>query len=438
METYFRELSRSLIAGLGDNELLLMNYEGESSDFARFNHCRIRQAGHVRQSRLKLEYIHQQRQCQGACDLSGDRAQDLELARSLLGRLKEQSRLLPQDPYINYADEVHNSVYYGQQRLPDLEQVMGCIVGEGADLDLVGIWASGAVHRGFANSLGQFNWHTDYSFNFDWSVYHQGDKAVKQSYAGEFWQEEVFRQKLATARETLPLLAKPAKVIAPGQYRVYLTPTALCELLDLLNWGGFGLKSHRTAQTPLIKMIKEGVTLDSRVTLTENHKAGFEPGFSRAGFVLPDRVSLVAAGEYQQCLADQRSAKEYGEAVNCDGERAQSLEMAAGDLARDDILTALGTGAYISNLWYCNYSDRNHCRITGMTRFACLWVEKGVPVAPLAVMRFDESLLQVLGGRLQALSAERERLMDTSSYGQRSHSSWLLPGALLDGFEFTL
>ena len=37
----------------------------------------------------------------------------------------------------------------------------------------------------------------------------------------------------------------------------------------------------------------------------------------------------------------------------------------------------LDTGIYVNNLWYLNYSDRPAGRITGMTRFATLWVEEG-------------------------------------------------------------
>ncbi len=34
----------------------------------------------------------------------------------------------------------------------------------------------------------------------------------------------------------------------------FFAPGALQELADLLAWGGFGLKSHRTAQTPLMRL----------------------------------------------------------------------------------------------------------------------------------------------------------------------------------------
>ena len=152
----------------------------------------------------------------------------------------------------------------------------------------------------------------------------------------------------------------------------------------------------------------------------------------------PERVELIGEGRYRDCLANARSAREYGETVNCASEHPESLDMAEGHLPPDQVLSALGTGVYISDLWYCNYSDRNHCRITGMTRFACLWVEKGRPVAPINVMRFDESLLHILGERLEAITSERQHILENATYEKRSEVSARLPGLLVDGFTFTL
>ena len=306
------------------------------------------------------------------------------------------------------------------------------------DLDLVGIWASGVMLHGFANSYGQFNWHSNHNFNFDWSLYYQNDKAVKQAYTGFAWDDAVFQHKLEHARQTLGLLAKPAKTIPPGQYRVFLTPTALQELLGLLGWGGFGLKSHRTQQTPLLKMIKDGLQLNSKVTLLEQHATGLAPMFTAEGFSKPERVTLIENGHYRDCLSNARSAKEYATTVNCAVESPQSLQLSSGSLKQSDILPALDTGVYISNLWYSNYSDRNHCRMTGMTRFACLWVENGIPIAPLNVMRFDESLYHALGDKLLDLTDTQEKLFDAQSYRRRSERSANLPGALIEGFTFTL
>ena len=438
MEIYFRDLSTQLFSQLQANEVLLINYEEEKSDFSRFNHNRIRQSGYVHQQHLTLDLINNKRQCSASFNLSGELESDLSQAQSLLNNLRSQRDYLPEDPYIHYATAINNSSFYGENYLPSTEETIIEIIETAKGLDLVGILASGEISQGFANSLGQFNWHTDYSFNFDWSIYQNSDKAIKQNYAGKQWNAETFQEKISFAQQTLPILSLEPKTISPGKYRVFLSPSALYELFELLNWGGFGLKSHRTAQTPLIKMIKDGVTLSDKISLTENHKTGLTPDFTQQGFKKPNEIKLIRNGRYKDCLNNHRSAKEYGESVNCNIEHPQSLAMNAGSLLQNQILNTLDTGVYISNLWYCNYSDRNNCRITGMTRFACLWVENGKPVASLGVMRFDESIYHILGDNLIALTKDREEILSSSTYEKRSEASAQLPGALVENFTFTL
>ncbi len=73
-----------------------------------------------------------------------------------------------------------------------------------------------------------------------------------------------------------------------------------------------------------------------------------------------------------------------------------------------------------------------------MTRYACLWVEHGEPVAPIESVRFDDSLYRILGEGLTALTREPRTLMDPGSYARRSLCLARLPGALVEGLRFTL
>jgi len=134
-----------------------------------------------------------------------------------------------------------------------------------------------------------------------------------------------------------------------------------------------------------------------------------------------------------------RTAAEYGlTPTGADDELAVALSLAPGDLPMADAAAALGDGLYINNLWYLNYSDRANARATGMTRFATLWVENGVAVAACEPMRFDASYFDLFGEALQALTRERELIVDTSNYGFRSTNTVLAPGALIAGMDFTL
>jgi predicted Zn-dependent protease len=441
LQEYFYQLADVLTSLLQGQEIYTCTFSGEDSDFVRLNHNAVRQAGAVSQRFLSVNLISGTRHAGGQLSLAGDFEVDRSRVASFLTGLRAQLPYLPGDPHLLYATEVHSSEHHGKNRLPeDRAVVLSTIQEAGRGRDLVGLYAAGGIYTGFANSFGQRNWFSSYSYNFDWSFYHQGDKAVKNSYAGFVWDPAEFTHKVATAAEHLAVLTQPPRTIRPGRYRVYLAPAALAEILALLHWGGFGLKDHRTKQTTLLKMVEEGVRLHPTVTIQENTQDGVAPNFQEAGFIKPDQVTLIEAGSFRDCLVSPRSAKEYGVPTNgaSTGEMPESLAMAAGSVPATEVLRRLDTGVYINNVWYLNYSDRTACRITGMTRFATFWVENGTIQAPLNVMRFDETLYRMLGDNLLGLTNEQDLLLDPSTYGARSTSSSRVPGALVEDFSFTL
>jgi len=211
-------------------------------------------------------------------------------------------------------------------------------------------------------------------------------------------------------------------------------------MLGMLNWEGCSEKSFRTKRSALRRMRDQGWQLNPAVTLFENTGAGMAPGFQAAGFIKPERVALLEHGSLTGSLISPRTAKEYGLNTNgADGDEAMSsMDLAPGDLPTSRALATLDRGIWISNLWYLNFSDRAHCRITGMTRFASFWVENGEIKAPVNAMRFDDSLFRLLGDNLLGLTQEREWLIDSQSYGARGVQSAQLPGALVKDFAFVL
>ena len=438
MKSQFYELAARLERELAPTETLLCNLSAERSDFVRFNQARVRQAGSVEQRYLNLRLVRARRQASATITLAGD-GDDAALARHTLGRLREALGELPEDPWLLINETPQSSEVERRGALAPAPAVLEQAMSAAAGRDLVGFYAGGTLYRGLANSRGQRNWHEVDSFNFDWSLYRQGDQAVKTSYAGFDWEPRDFADKMAQAGEQLEKLALPRRTLEPGEYRAYLAPHALAEVAGLLCWGGFSARARQTKQSPLMRM-EEGRTLAPRITLLEDIAGGVAPAFQAEGFVKPPVVPLITAGKLADPLVSPRSAKEYGLATNAanGGEAPESLDLAAGGLAERDVLQALDTGLYISNLWYLNFSDRPAGRITGMTRFATFWVEGGRIAAPVTPMRFDESVYRLLGESLIDLTRERELLPDSSTYGERQTSSARLPGALVSALRFTL
>jgi predicted Zn-dependent protease len=228
--------------------------------------------------------------------------------------------------------------------------------------------------------------------------------------------------------------------MSPGVCRAYLAPAALDELLWMLNWGGVSAKSQQTKQSPIQRLVEQNDRLSERVHLRENIGEGLAPAFDAAGFVRPATVDLISAGRHAGALVSPRTAREYGIEANGAGEEEsmQSMELGGGTLAEADALAALDQGVYVGNLWYLNYSDRPNGRITGMTRFGTFWVEGGRIVAPLSVMRFDDSLFRMLGDHLIDFTREREWIVNAGTYAQRSIETSRVPGTLLSALNFTL
>ena len=439
MEAWFGNLAGILDAALAPGERHASSLSAEATDFVRMNRGKVRQPGHVEQRYLRVRLIRGARHASHTLSLSGNLVDDRQAIGNAVKGLRESLAHVEDDPYLLLPDVVASSRAVREGALPAPETMVESLLDAAAGNDLVGILATGPVYRGFCSSEGQRNWHASTAFNLQWSLYHRADKAVKSSWAGFEWSDAELRARMAGAIDNLALIARPVKTLAPGTYRAFLTPTAMQEVAGLLCWGGFSGRALATEQSPLARM-KGDARLDQRVGFSEDIEGGVAPAFQGEGFARPPRVPLIDAGRLVGAMVSPRTAREFKLDENgANGaESPEALAMQPGALAQKDALDALDTGLAIGNLWYLNYSDRPAGRMTGMTRFATFWVEHGKVVAPVEVMRFDDTVYRMLGSNLEALTAERELILDSDTYGGRNLASVSLPGALLSAMQFTL
>jgi predicted Zn-dependent protease len=443
IHTHFYSLADHAQSLATAHEVILVNFSAEQTHFVRFNRALVRQAMQIEQAGLSIALIVGQRKVEKSISLNLNQS-DLEAITQAVNELRALLPLVPEDPHLLYATEVHSSQQDSKGDLPKVSEVIDAVTQHAKGLDFVGLYASGPIMCGFANSLGQRNWHSVESFSLEWCVYSaapgRGDKAVKTSYSGQRFELAAFKAKLEQARQRVARLADTPKTISPGEYRVLLSADAVSELLQLMCWGGFSEKGIRTKQSPLVKLYEGEEKFSPLMSLREDVSTGLDTAFDDAGFVRTPVVELVKNGMGSGRLVSARTAKEYNIAGNgaSDAESPSVLMMSPGTLAQSQQLATLDTGLLISNLWYTNYSDRQNCRVTGMTRFSCFWVERGELVAPLNVMRFDDSLFRVFGSKLEALGDQAELMPNTDSYESRSLGAFAAPAALVNDFRLTL
>lgn len=440
-QNYFNSLVEKTTTKLSGQEILLASLSGETTDFVRFNDNNVRQAGNIVQQTITLRLISNQRHAVIDVTLTNNAETDRALCEHALVSLREQISVVSQDPYLLFNTEPNSTEQIEANRLPDATEAMAKIRERGNGRDLVGVLAQGEHWNGFANSLGQRNWSQNASFNFDWCFYLQADKAAKNNYAGYSWDDQAFAEKVAWSDQQVEALKRTPKTLTPGEYRAYLAPSALSEVLQLWNYGGaFAAQAHQTKQSALLQMVTDGRDLSNKVTMREATKGASAPNFESNGFVRPDAVDLIVNGKYANTLVSPRSAGEFGFTTNGanNWEVTESLSLEPGGLEAANTVESVDTGLYVGNLWYTNWSDQGACRVTGMTRFATFWVEGGEIVAPVNVMRFDDTAYRMFGDNLVDLTSNADVLLDSMSYYQRSRMSMTLPGALVNDMRFVL
>lgn len=412
----------------------------ERSDFVRFSRGRIRQAGTVEKADIELRLLREGRQAGVTLTLSGDPATDAARLDAAFAMLRNDVARSDPDPWLVVSGSPTQSRTVLAGSLPAADALCDAVLAAAGTADLVGFYAGGPLACGYASSLGHLHWHESRPWFFDFSIQTGGDKAVKRVHAPPAWDPAGLGAAIARARHEAQILLRAPRVLEPGEYRAWLAPSALADLVGMLNWGGFSASALRSGHSPLAWLAAGQVSLNPAVTLVDDIRAAGLPGFQADGFLRPDRLALIEAGRHAGSLVSPRTGREFGlPDTGADAsETAQALAMAPGTLPEDEALARLHTGVAVSDLWYLNWSDRSAARLTGMTRFATMWVENGEPVAPLAVMRFDDSLFRLLGPGLQALSGESHRMPDTQTYDARAFGQVRVPGALVDGLRFTL
>lgn len=445
MEARFNRLCELLFPQLLPGEALTMEFAGESSEFLRFNNNKVRQIGHVCQAEAQIKYFCNGRTISSAFETSGDDASDARLATDALNVARRESVLLPEDPYQTLPAATGSSREIFPGRLLDPEYIPDEILGPGeaitlAGADFVGIYSQGVICRGAASSAGARHWFASETFSVDYSAYLLDGKAIKSCYAGREWDGTEYARRLSAAIPKLQALARPERVIAPGGYRVYLAADAVNEFVPFFSWNGLGERGLREGASSFIALRDGRKRLSPLFSLTQDFSLGVEPAFNDLGEVAPAELLLIDGGTLANTLVSARSALQYGVPSNAApaGEELRSAVIGAGELDEEQALNALGTGLYISNLHYLNWSDNDSGRITGMTRFACFWVEEGQIVAPIRDMRFDESIYHLFGDKLLGLTRQRSLIPSTGSYYKRDLGGALLPGMLVEDFTFTL
>ncbi|GAX34110.1 TldD/PmbA family protein [Nodularia sp. NIES-3585] len=440
LETSFNQLIETLLIKKKETEQFTVRLTSEESQFTRFNHAKVRQTGLVADGSIELTLMEDERSSFRSFPFTGNWDKDWQTAYTALLELREEITFLPVDPYLVLPSGNNTSREINSGQLLAAESVVPTLLELVAELDFTGMYAGGVVIKAYGDSQGQKHWFATDIFTLDYSLFDNCGQAVKGIFAGNNWDETAYIAKINQAKTQLQLLSRPAKQLTRGQYRTYFAPAAVADLLGMLSWSAVSEADLQQGNSALAMLSRQEKQLSPKFSLKENFEQGFVPRFNQLGEMVAPELPLIAQGILVNTLVNSRTAKEYGKTANGanSSETLRAPEVSPGNLEFEQILGSLDTGLYVSNLHYLNWSDRPTGRITGMTRYACFWVENGEIVAPIENLRFDESLYRFWGENLVEFTNFQEFIPEVGTYESRQLGGSLVPGMLVNDFTYTL
>jgi len=440
MEDIFNHLSDQLFSHLKKDEHLIISFDGENSQFIRFNNASIRQTGCVDDATMELKYIANGRTCHGAFTVSGDQDIDIQRGEYEIDRMRMEAKEIPADPFLVMPKNAGSSHEVKNVSGLPFDNAVSALIPVMDGIDFVGIWVNGKMYRGNANSVGQRHWFETDSHCLDYSLVTPSHQMVKGCYAGGDWNQENYEEYVENSKSKLKIMNRKPIKVDTGEYKTWFEAAAVADFLGMFSWNGISEASLRQGCSGFGRMRHEDVRLSPKLSLAEDFSPGLCPKFNSEGEVSSDSLSLIENGELKNTLVSSRSAKEYNLDSNYaeSGEYLRSPRMAPGNLSHSNVLKELDKGLYLSNIHYLNWSDNSGGRITGLTRYACFWVENGEIVAPIKTMRFDDSFYNFFGNQLLDVEDNLTVVPETSTYEKRSLGATTCPGILVNSFALTL
>ena len=441
----YNTICSQVYSTLQEGENLTIYMEGENSQYFRFNDSKIRQTGIIEDYNVTLSLYHGKKSLQATTTVSSDIDYSVKNLISEIDGLREPLSLIPENNFTVFPDKFDSTEVYREGSLPDREEILDSLMGVIDKDNLTGVWTSGKIFRASSTSKGTQHWFEKDSFIFDFSLIDAKENMVKILYPGSDWNKDDFMSAFDDASKRLQLMNKTKLELKPGKYRVWFEPHAVADFVDMLNWNGVSEASLRNGSSCLLRMRKDNVKLSEKFSLDESFDRKSTASFNSRSEV-SGNVSLIKRGMMENTLINSKTALEYrltsnyAEDVNSwgMGEYLRAPFMHGGDIKLDERLQKLGTGIFISNIHYLNWSDNLGGRITGLTRYACYWVEDGKMVAPIKTMRFDDSFYNFFGDNLEAVGETVLSRPVIETYDGRNPGETTCPGILVNDFELTL
>ncbi|MBI3323922.1 MAG: TldD/PmbA family protein [Candidatus Omnitrophica bacterium] len=226
-----------------------------------------------------------------------------------------------------------------------------------------------------------------------------------------------------------------------GIYEVILEPEAVAELVMWLGYIAFGAKQFEERSSCFAGRMGERL-MASEITITDDGRSpdGLPMPFDFEG-VPKQRVVLIDRGTAAGLVYDATYGHRYGHPSTghalppdeVDGPLPLHLHLEPGLKSREELVRNCRRGLLIPRFHYVNgLLNPREALMTGLTREGAFLIEEGRVKAPIATMRFTESMLAAFSS-VKGISRERQLIADPA----QELGCAVMPTVHLERFTFT-
>jgi PmbA protein len=230
--------------------------------------------------------------------------------------------------------------------------------------------------------------------------------------------------------------SRGASELEPGEYVVVLEEYAVATILEYLAYIGFSALAYEEGRS--FMELGERV-MGENVTIWDDgaDPTGLPSPIDFEG-VAKQRVDLIRDGVANAVAHDAATAARAGTsstghalpAPNTWGPMPMNLFMRPGDASREELLSGMERGIWVTRFHYVNPVHPKKAILTGMTKDGTFLVEHGQVVRPVINFRFTQAIPEAFRS-VQALTAETKLLPGEFVGGYR------VPALRLGRFNFT-
>lgn len=433
---------RAFMAAEADQAEALVHFE--RSGFARFAGSEVHQPTLIRDETVTLRVVRD-----GRVGCAVTNRTDDEGLRETAQRAAEAADGSPPDPYfagLQEPAEVPEVEGYDEATAAltpeDQAAAAARAIKSVDDHGLYGYFTSGVTELALASTTGHAvsQRMTDASVLVVAATETESGFAEASSWrAAELDPAAVAQEAADKARRT-----RTAREIDPGTYRAVLEPYAFSELLWYFGFSSLGALACLEERSYLSGRIGEQV-FHPEFSLYDDalDRRGLPKAFDLEG-APKKRVAIVEDGFARDVVWDRRTAKRAGGGRTSTGHALQptvqsfgpvpfNLSVPPGDGTRDELVSRVDDGIYVTRLHYLGVVDPRDGIITGMTRDGTFRIEGGRVTQPLVNLRFTTSF-PALVEKLLGLGSEVVLVNRSDFYDERYPFGTLVPHAATEAF----